>query len=218
MTDEYGTLWTTDTAAMASTVQVGNHSEQNVLFVPYRDRRLEEVDLDGTLGMSFFSRFHVTANWHQKKLWIRPRSPDVMASSAERIRRWGSLFDACNSPGCVSVQVVQTPIASVPSTQPDDPTIPSSAPGAEPSFLLRVEREARARQLDYDVLLEAVGEDGRSLGLPRLLVTLPRGVAEVTAPDIDPNYGAAAAFTVIDVGPFPADHGEGGCAWQMPIR
>lgn len=83
-------------------------------------------------------------------------------------------------------------------------------------------REPRALSATYEVLLEAVRDDGEPLGLPRLRATLMAGVPTVSETQLAPDYAAAAAFLVIDASPFPrgCDRTEAGerCMWQLAAR
>ena len=243
MTDELGTIWETSFGANVETVQVANQNIGNIFVVPYNDKRREEEELDGSLGQNFFSKFNVTANWHQRKIWLSPRNPDESATAHSRIRRWGSLFDGCKNDACVAVSVIgdepvrQAPgeAPSVPANdnapqQPADNEDSSAGPPApaelQPrvpaSYQLHIEREPSVLEFSYEVLLDAVGQDGKSLGLPRLWVTLPEGARVVLQPDIDPNYAAAAGFAVLDLSPFARDCQKSdlgvSCVWAVPVR
>src|SRR5690606_33135640 len=92
-----------------------------------------------------------------------------------------------------------TPPSPTPSATPAPtlaaPPPPAAAPGA---FLLRIERAAPTLGFTYDVLLEAVDEAGKPLGLPRLAVTLPQGLSSISQPGLDAAYAGAARFVVLD--------------------
>ncbi len=66
-------------------------------------------------------------------------------------------------------------------------------------------REPRAVHGTYEVLLEAVREDGEPLGLPRLRATLMAGALTVSDTQVAPQYDTAAAFLVVDASPFPRE-------------
>jgi hypothetical protein len=58
------------------------------------------------------------------------------------------------------------------------------------------------------------------MSLPWLVVTMPKGVKQVTETALDPNYAKAASFRVLDLGPFPRDCQRTSpsavrCIWQL---
>jgi hypothetical protein len=191
LVDELGSTREVDHGGMAGVVEAAGIESHGVLFLPYDDRRYHELELDGALGHNFFAPYNVTANWHTRTFWLSPRTTDIGGFSAERVRRWGPFPDGCRLPACVEIALVD---------------------GA-----LRVTREAPAADLAYDILFEAVDAGGRSLGLPWVSATLPRGTREARAPDFDPAYAAAAGFRVLDVSPFPrACRPPGACILVLP--
>ena len=78
---------------------------------------------------------------------------------------------------------------------PAEPAAPEPAPPT-----LVVTRDSEVASLGYELLLEAVGADGRSLGLPRLAVTFAPGTRELRQ-RLSPVF-ASARFRVLDVSPF----------------
>ncbi len=229
LVDEYGARREEATGGLAAKVELGKAEVQGVLFLPFGDRRVDQEDLVGALGQNFFSRFHLTLNWDKKKMWLKPRSTDVIGSSRERIRRWGNLFDRCKNPACVSVQIVREEApappapaapAPTPGVTPAPPVTPpaAAAPATGAVKEIRILREDLA-SIDYEVLLEAVDADGKPLGLPRLLAHLPGGIPTVTERTLAPGYAQAATFIVLDVSPFPrpCDSAPEGrrCVWAL---
>ncbi|HWM87836.1 MAG TPA: retropepsin-like aspartic protease [Kofleriaceae bacterium] len=240
--DEYGTTWQENTGGLAAMIEVGGARVDAVVVLPYGDRRVDDQDLDGALGQNFFSRFNVMVNWHEKTFWLKRRSGDIIGTSGERLRRWGKAFEGCARPACMQIQLVRGEAAPGSETgpqasgvepqagqasgaQPTPAPAPSPTPGAtptptggEPLREIRIVREPRAANANYEVLLEAVRSDGESLGLPRLRVTLKSGV-ELSETQLAPQYSTAAAFLVLDASPFPraCEPGPAGerCVWQQ---
>ena len=226
MTDEYGTVWETSQGATASSIELAGHSQSNIVLVPFADGRVEEEELDGTIGQDVLSHYNVTANWHEKTIWLQPRNPDLLATADARIKRWGSVFEGCKQPACVSVEVIGGQQPTPPPTAPQEPvaaapsTAPSTAPGATVSEVqLHVAREASVLDLDYEVLIEALDQNGKSLGLPRILVALPKGAATIVEPRFDPTYAAAKSFAVVDLSPFRREcekrDSVTSCVWRL---
>ena len=230
LVDEYGARREESTGGLAAKVALGALRADGILFLPFGDKRIDDEELQGAIGQNFFSRYHMTMNWDKKKMWLKPRSGDVIGTTRERLRRWGNLFDKCKSPACVSVELVReetpapaapaapaspatptpTPAAPTPATPtpaepgvtPAAPVTPAPAGTAAPVKEMRIVREDLA-SFDYEVLLEAVNAEGKPLGLPRLLAHLPGGIPSLTLRPVAPEYAAAATFIVLDVSPFP---------------
>ena len=193
--DEAGTRREITTGSIAAKVAVGGAEASGLLLLPFGDRRTRAVDLDGAVGNNFLAAYHVTVNWHQKKVWLRPRTADVNELVGERLRRWGPQFDTCKAPACLDIR------------------------HGDGSFALV--REGPAAELAYEVLFEAVDDEGMPLGLPRLRATLPAGAPTISDPDVATAYAEAAGFRILDVSPFPRDCDviQGGgrrCVWQVP--
>ena len=246
LVDEYGFKREESSGGLAAKVALGDARVDGLLFLPFGDKRIDDEEVQGALGNNFFSRFHMTMNWDKKKLWLKPRSNDVIGTARERVRRWGNLFDKCKNPACVSVQLVrvEAPAPAAPATPPAAPPAATPAPAPEPGVTpappvtpeptppggtapalplkeLRILREDLA-SVEYEVMFEAVDADGRPLGLPRLLAHLPGGIPAVTERTLAPEYAAAAAFVVIDVSPVPrpCENGPEGrrCVWPLEKR
>jgi hypothetical protein len=244
MQDEYGTTWQETFGGLAAMVEVGGARADAVVVVPYGDRRVDDEDIDGALGQNFFSHFNVTVNWHDRKFWLKRRGGDIIGTAGERLRRWGRAFQGCERPACVKVELVRgeaapaagaetpapagtaeagtpspTPSPPGPTATPASPAPPSGTPALTE---IRLVREQRAVAASYEVLLEAVTAEGRSLGLPRLRATLAGGVPVVSERDLAPDYAAAATFLVLDASPFPreCERVEAGerCVWQQTGR
>ena len=132
LVDEYGFKREESSGGLAAKVALGDARVDGVLFLPFGDKRIDDEEVQGALGNNFFSRFHMTMNWDKKKLWLKPRSNDVIGTARERVRRWGNLFDKCKNPACVSVQLVrvEAPAPAAPATPPAAPATPPAAPPA----------------------------------------------------------------------------------------
>ncbi len=115
-----------------------------------------------------------------------------------------------------------TPATPAPGTSPATPPAPAPTAGGAALREIRINREERAADAAYEILLEAVSAEGRSLGLPRLRVSLPIGVETLSETKLAPEYGAAAAFFVLDASPFPREcdtvDGAARCVWKQSIR
>jgi hypothetical protein len=88
----------------AGTVSVGDVDSTNLVFYEYADRRVRKRDMDGRLARDFFSRFHVTVNWHKESIWLWPRDADINDHLSDRLRRWGESLEDCETPACVSIE------------------------------------------------------------------------------------------------------------------
>jgi hypothetical protein len=189
--DELGQRQVADHGSIAAMFKVGHLELHAITLLPYSDKRWREVDLDGAVGLNFFSQYHVTVNWHREKFYLAPRSLDVREDATERLRRWGGAFDACASPACVSIVAADGRI--------------------------EVSREPNAPEQAYELLIDARGPAGEPLGLPPLVVSLPKGVRSVFEPDLAEYAGAT--LTIVDLSPFPPPCRESGdaarCIWPL---
>src|SRR5262249_7756828 len=125
--DEAGTTHEVEQSTVADSVELGGNSSNRVAFVPYADKRWEEGDLEGTLGLSFFRPFTVFANWDGKTIYLSKRR-DAASTVVERIGRWQSkTLTSCPHPGCANVTLID-PLAGKPleTASPEPPT--SDAP------------------------------------------------------------------------------------------
>lgn len=129
-------------------------------------------------------------------------------------------------PASAAAPSAQPPANAAPDAQPAANAATDAAPATSPTGPalreIRIVREPRAAAATYEVLLEAVSADGRSLGLPRLRATLLGGAAPLSERDLAPEYGAAAAFLVLDASPFAREcegTGDGArCLWKQSAR
>jgi hypothetical protein len=221
LVDELGVEQTVSGGALADVTAAGQ-TGNGVVFVPYADQRVEEVDLDGSLGQNFFSNFRVTANWHKKTVWLEPRSADPIASAPERLGRWSAVLGSCEVPGCVSAAVEGAALAQAAPAGQDDQDdqvggapAPIEPPSGARELVLRREAGAQAHRLE--VLIDAIDAGGKSLGLTRLLATFMPGVAEIRAP-LDASYGDAAGFAVLDVSPLGRTCTNQPCVWVQTLQ
>ncbi len=166
-------------------------------FIPYGDRRWEEQDIAGTLGLGFFAGHVVWASWHGKSLHLMSRRP---IDAATRIARWDSpVLAKCQQPGCIAVRVV-------------DP-LGGKAPAEgkpHPGLVLSITREERAGGTDLEVVLEAQGDPA----LPYLIVNLPPHVDRLIH-QLKPDF-LGKTLAVADASAFPRPcPGGGGCVDQL---
>lgn len=237
--DELGTKHLASVAMVSSNMDLSGLTQTGLLFVPYPDKRVRAVDLDGTLGQNFFSRYNLTVNWHKKKFWLKKRSSDVGQHATTRLRRFGPAFNTCQNTACTTIKIAglpKAPTAPAPATPAPAPTADGSAgapaPAAQPAPVtssvapIRPRLELTREKMDipsYELLIEAVDANGKSMALPWLVATMPKGVKTVVEQQIDPNYAKAASFRVIDLGPFPRDCQRSSpsgmrCVWQLAKR
>jgi hypothetical protein len=207
--DEVGSTYVAKEGGVANSVVAGALTASGILFGPYTDKRWEDEDLDGTIGLDVFRTVNVTANWDSQRFYLTPRG-DAVATAAERIGRWGKPeLTRCEHVGCVSIELI--------APEPAQPAPPGStaqatgAPGANgppgaalppepPKPVLIVHRDAAAAGLDLEVLIADI-KDGRPSALPMLVVNLPAGVDQVSN-QLDPSY-TSATFQALDLSPFP---------------
>lgn len=212
--DEIGTARSVDKAGIANQIAVGDAKANGVLMVPYGDRRTDPENVDGSLGLNFFAGYNVWADWSGRAVYVKPRDPTDKLSV--RLARWSSNeLAACKQPACVSA-------ARVPAAGEEAERAPAPEAGesdgdvAAPPVEVEVTRDPSAAQLIYEVTLEAVDADGMSLGLPRLVATLPRGATTVRQ-KVSPMF-AEARFRVVDVSPFVRICSKpGGCIFELPV-
>jgi hypothetical protein len=166
-------------------------------FLPYGDRRWEEQDIAGTLGLGFFAGHAVWASWHGRSLYLVPRKP---VDAATRIARWDSpVLARCKQPGCLEVRVVD-PLRGEP---PADGK-------PHPGLVLSITREEIAGGTDLEVMLEAQGD----AKLPYLIVNLPPHVDRLIH-QLKPGF-LGKALAVVDASPHPRPcPGGGGCVDQL---
>ena len=158
-------------------------------MLPYNDKRWDEEDIAGTLGLDFWRRSNVWANWDARTLYLVPRSTQVPPSTIDqrtlRIGRWNSQqLQQCPDPGCVQLELNET--------------------GG-----LTVKRDPGAAGLPLEVFLRATAAAG-GVALSPLVINLPATVDTATAV-LDSHY-LGATFAVTDVSPFPrACNNNAGC-------
>jgi len=258
LVDEYGAVQSISTAGVAATVSLEGEDVQGIMIVPFGDKRLDEEDIDGALGQDFLSRFHITANWHKKTMWLQRREENLEASAAKRLNRWSTLLSGCSTPGCVKVSLSESsaPGHFVPpandsakgSTEPTEPiateapgqasqlepmrpdSTPESSPGSAvrvatkpvspiqlaPRFRVELDPAAgpMAREQQLEVLLDAVDNHGKSMGLPKVVVTLSQGSSLVEG-QLDTSYAGVNQLAIIDVSPFGRPCQAGRCYWTL---
>ncbi|MBT8496088.1 MAG: aspartyl protease family protein [Deltaproteobacteria bacterium] len=239
--DEFGFTKDTDKVGMAAKVMLGAVEGSGIEFAPMSDQRIDETDYDGELGQNFFLPYNITVNFHTSTVWFKKRTVDVVGTAKERMRRWGTRFDKCAFAACVKVTLSPVGGTQCPEGGPaasdgsapagedkvdavagdDSAGAPASAdctPSAPEFYQLKVNREAGARDLEYEVRLLAVDKDLKPIGTPALVATLPKGASDVFHPIRDPNYAKAHSFVAIDMSPFPRPCEKIGagyrCVWE----
>jgi hypothetical protein len=194
--DEVGSLRRVTRGSEAATVSVGAVAG-DVAFVPYGDKRWEEQDIAGTLGLTFFTRYAVWTSWHTRTLYLIERKP---ADAATRIARWDSpVLGKCPNTGCIVVRLVD-PLAG---KAPEEGK-------PHPGVVLSITRDERAGGMDLEVVLAAQGE----AKLPYLIVNLPAHVDRLIH-QLKPEF-LGKTVTVVDASPYPRQcPGGGGCVDQL---
>lgn len=217
LVDEYGAKRKAQSGSMVGIVEAGDAEANALLMLPFADKRVDEEEFHGRLGQNFFSKFHVTVNWHKKTFWLKERPGDLYGTAAERMQRWGDSLSKCQFAGCIQASILKdggAPVASAPAGEPTgaSDSEPAGAgesaggaqeaggppPGATPSYALQLDREAPGQDYAYDALLEAVDSEGQSLGLPKLSVTFDKGEQGMAQP-LPAEYGKASTFVVLDI-------------------
>ncbi len=197
--DEVGIPRRITRAGLSGPVTVGadaaasSASADKLAFVPYADKRWNDHEIDGTLGLDFFRRYSVWLDWDARTYHLVPRrTVDV----ATRIARWNvGALDTCKSPGCVTIRLVD-PLAG----KPVDPARP------HPGLVLSVTREELAGGMGLEVVLEAKDRPE----LPRLAVNLSPSADRVMQ-HLKPEW-IGVTLTVVDASPFPRQcPADGGC-------
>jgi hypothetical protein len=202
--DELAIARAVDKAGIANHVELGAASAMGLGRVPYGDRRFDEEDVQGTLGLNFFAPYKVWADWHDSAFYLVPRDGEL-DGVAERIARWNApVLASCSEPACASARLeslgaTPAPAAPAPEGAPPDGDAPVVVPEPPPVTLV-VTRDAKVVDVAYELLLEAVGADGRPLGMPRLVATFVPGSRELRQ-KLPPTF-AGARFRVLDVNPF----------------
>ena len=196
--DEAGTVRLVDTGAHAGRVEVAGVAADNVLVVPYGDRRWRDTEIDGTLGLGFFRGYTVWSNFDDHTITVVPRTTaDV---SRDRFARWGwEALAGCADAGCARAEVLEEPVEE----------------GARPSPpLLLVERDASTLDVPLEVLLEPRGSVGPS-PLPRIVASFPPGSQRVTQVLAEDYRGVT--FAVADISPYPRGcSSDKPCAYKLP--
>ena len=175
--------------APKATIAFGRVSTNDAPILAYRDRRWDEQDVDGNLGLSAFRGFSVFANWDGDTFFTRPRndvSPEV------RIGRWPSLAP-CAKTGCAKVTII-------------DPMAGKEVTGPHPGVVVSVARDASTLKEPLEVLIAVSGKPN----LPWLVASFPAGVDRAITHE--PAEWIGAQVAVVDASPFPrACPSQGAC-------
>lgn len=183
--DEVGTPRRIDKASEPALVTVGALTGR-VAFVPYADARWADHEVAGTLGLGFFARYDVWAQWPARTYHLIPRTPEPLT---KRRARWEQgAIDKCTAPGCATVRLVD-PLNGKPP--------PEGKP--HPGVILSVTREERAGGMPLEVLIEAQDRPQ----LPLVIVNLPPHVDRLI--DQLPADFVGTSLSVLDVSPYPRE-------------
>lgn len=220
LVDETGTRRDVKFAGVAGTVSLGSATANGILFVAYGDKRWDELEISGSLGLNFFNGYAVWMNLDDDQVILVPRTGEDQAKA--RVDRWGNaVLSGCADLACTKAELLEPePVESKPAPSPGDPLGGDVAPEdlmkrAPPPTrpILHVARSSEAVSLDMEVTLEARGTEG-AVGLNRLVAIFPAGTSDVTMP-LDTTY-AGATFAVVDVSPFVRGcPREGACVYGI---
>ena len=117
MWDEAGTRRLFDRVGVAHEVTVAGQTQHDFAFAPFQDERYFPNELLVALGLDFFTPFHVDADWHHSRIYLRPRSDDARARQL-RLARWGEPIANCPHPGCVQLVLDDTHVTITPDSMP----------------------------------------------------------------------------------------------------
>jgi hypothetical protein len=132
LVDEYGTRRTVNSGTIAGIVRANEIETTALTMLPYADKRVDQEDLDGVLGLNFFNKYNITVNWHRKKFWMQPRNPNVLADATARVTRWGDQLTACETLACLRPTLLGRPD---PVVAPEPPAVTEAAPGTEAALV-----------------------------------------------------------------------------------
>jgi hypothetical protein len=228
MIDEVATVRPVDKAGIANHVELGDASAMGLVMIPYGDKRFDEEDVHGTLGLNFFAPYKVWADWHDRAFYLVPRDGEL-EGIADRVARWGApVLMSCKDTACARARLETTeaapadaapaPAPAPTETAPADPAagapVPPPPPEPPPPTLV-VTRDDAVASLAYELLVEAVGTDGQPLGLPRLIATFIPGSKEIRQ-KLPPAF-AGARFRILDVSPFirVCPRPDAGCVFEL---
>ncbi|HUQ02286.1 MAG TPA: hypothetical protein VM261_07290 [Kofleriaceae bacterium] len=218
--DEVATVRNVDKAGIANHVELGDASAMGLVMIPYGDKRFDEEDVHGTLGLNFFAPYKVWADWHDHAVYLVPRDGEL-EGVGDRIARWNApVLMSCKDPACATarLEAADAPAdapAEAPVQPPADPAAGAPVPPEPEPPTLVVTREDAVASLAYELLVEAVGADGQPLGLPRLVATFVPGAKEIRQ-KLSPAF-AGARFRVLDVSPFirVCPKPDAGCVFEL---
>lgn len=199
LADEVGMPRNVTKQGLAETVTAGTATSKGVAFVPFEDRRWKDQDVEGTLGLSFFKPYSVTANWDKSTFYLSPRK-DAVANKIARFSRWQSKrLASCATPGCVKISLID-PLAGKP---------PEEMPAKHPGAVLSIVRDPAAVDMNLEVLIAVTPLDGQP-ALKWLVANLPAG-SDRAMTHVPPDY-LTATLTPLDISLFPREcPTEGAC-------
>lgn len=191
LVDEAASVRRVHEAGIATAVAVGDARAEQITVVPYIDRRYPE-QLDGALGLDFFSAYSVHAHWERGAFYLKPRG-NAVAATATRLARWGAALPSCPRRGCITTKVNAT----------------------DTGLQLEIVRDPEAINHSFEVYLGVIPAPGKS-PLP-LAINLPKGIDKISG-GLPLDY-EGAALIVLDVSPFAREcEGSGGCVFALNPR
>ena len=177
------------TKASEAQVVLDGLTNDRVAFIPYGDKRWLTQDIDGTIGLGFFTKYDVWQSWHTKTYWVVPRQ-DIPVTA--RINRWDSpVLSKCKAAGCVTIRVTD-PLAGK-TLEPGKPV---------PGLVLSVTREDIAGGMALEVVLEPRGTPAPAPA-PEPAVMGPEGAGSAAEPPVAPAPTAAPGSDTISAATLP---------------
>jgi hypothetical protein len=194
LVDEAATVRRVTNVAVISEPTLGTAKAARIAVIPYVDKRFAVEQIDGALGLDFFSAYTVYASWDRGAFYLKPRG-DAAAATAARLSRWGAELPTCPHPGCVTAQIT------------------ASADGLQ----LEIVRDPEAANRSLEVYLGVAPSAGK-FPAP-LAINLPKGIDKISG-GLPADY-EGATLAVLDASPFAREcSGEGGCVFALtpPVR
>jgi hypothetical protein len=187
--DEAATVRRINNVAIISEPTLGTVKAARIAVIPYVDKRFAVDQLDGALGLDFFSAYTVYAHWDRGTFYLKPRSGAV-AATTERLGRWGADLPTCPHPGCVSAQII----------------------ASKAGLQLEIVRDPEAANRPLEVLLGVIPAAGKSPA--PLVINLPKTIDKISG-SLPVDY-EGARFAVLDASPFAREcDGSGGCVFAL---
>jgi hypothetical protein len=194
LVDEAATVRRISNAGIIAEATLGTAKPARMIVIPYVDKRFAVEQLDGALGLDFFSAYAVYANWARGAFYLKPRG-DTAAATVARLSRWGADLPACPHPGCISAQINAT----------------------STGLQLEIVRDPESANRSLEVFLGVTPAAGKSP--TPLAINLPKTVDKISG-GLPADY-EGATLAVLDASPFAREcSGDGGCVFALtpPVR